>query len=107
MAAEPDTPPADEPRPDPTEKVPVGTGVSISLVLGLLLGVAVVILAFQNVDDVTVDFLTLRLDAPLVVVILGSVLIGVAFDEVVGVLWRRRRRKRIREKEELERLRGK
>lgn len=83
-----------------------GTGVSVALVVGLAVTVLAIIVAFQNTDDVGVDFLGWDVDAPLVVVILAAAVAGVLFDEILGFFWRRRRRHHLAERAELRRLRG-
>ena len=82
-----------------------GTGVSVALVIGVVVSVLVIIVAFQNTDDVGVDFLAWDVEAPLVVVILAAAVAGVLFDEILGLFWRRRRRHQLAERAELRRLR--
>lgn len=82
-----------------------GTGVSVALVVGVLLAILAIIVAVQNTDDVNIDFLAWELDAPLVAVILAAALAGVVLDEILGFFWRRRRRRHLTERAELQRLR--
>ena len=98
------------PKPAPTQvevrRVFVGTGLFWGLVIGALLAVAVIILAAQNTQQVTLEFLPFEIDTPLIVVLLASLLIGVVLDEIIGWAYRARRRRTLTEKEELKLLRG-
>lgn len=70
-----------------------GTGVYAGFV-GLLAVVAgIVVLAAQNTESVTVRWLGLEWNAPLIAVLLATMLIAVVLDEVIGVIWRSRRRR--------------
>ena len=97
-------------RPEPTKvesrRVFVGTGVFWGLVLAVLLAVAVIILAAQNTQTVTVEFLAFEFDTSLIVVLLAALLIGVVLDEIVGWVYRARRRRILTEREELKHLRA-
>lgn len=90
--------------PEP-ERVFVGTGLFWGLIVGVILGLAVVILAAQNTTNVTVSFLGWDFSTPLIVLILGTFLIGIILDELFGLVYRKRRRRTLREREELKRLR--
>lgn len=81
-------------------------GIRWSLVAGLLLIATITVLAAQNTQNVTLNFLGWDGRAPLIAIILGTALISILIDEVVGLLWRRRRRKTLAEREELKRLRS-
>ena len=85
----------------------VGTGVFWGLVVGVILAVIVVVFAAQNTQSATIKVLPWDWSSPLFVVVLISLLIGIVLDEIVGLLYRARRRRRLAEKEELKRLRGK
>lgn len=87
-------------------RVFVGTGLFWGLVLATVLTVIVIILAAQNIQQVTVKFLTFEGGAPLIAVLLASLLVGVILDEIVGWAYRARRRRILTEKEELKRLRA-
>jgi uncharacterized integral membrane protein len=87
-------------------KVFVGTGFFWGLIVGLVLATMVIILAAQNTASVTVHFLGWRIETPLIVLILGALLIGIILDEIAGAIYRRRRRRILNERAELERLRG-
>jgi uncharacterized integral membrane protein len=87
------------------ERVFVGTGLFWGLIVGVILALAVVILAAQNTGTITISFLGWDFSTPLVVLILGSLLIGIVVDELFGLVYRKRRRRTLREREELKRLR--
>jgi uncharacterized integral membrane protein len=98
--------PSQEARPREPEKqrVFVGTGLFWTLILGLLLGAALVIFIFQNTQDVEVEWLGFDFTAPLIGLLLGTALIAVIIDQIAGVVLRRRRRRARTEREELKRL---
>jgi uncharacterized integral membrane protein len=87
------------------ERVFVGTGLFWGLIFGVILALAVIILAAQNTDTVTISFLAWEFSTPLIVLILGALLIGVIVDELLGLVYRKRRRRTLRERDELKRLR--
>lgn len=83
-----------------------GTGFYVSLVIIFLAAVTLLILAVQNTGEVTVEILGLDFELPLFAVILGTALIVVILDELIGVVWRHQRRTRLAERAELHRLRA-
>ncbi len=87
------------------ERVFVGTGLFWGLIVGVVLAAAVVILAAQNTDTSTISFLAWELSTPLIVLILGSLLTGIILDELFGLVYRKRRRRTLRDRDELQRLR--
>ena len=76
------------------------------LVAFIAISVVVIVLAYQNTQDVHVKAFWWETDAPLVVIIMATVLITVILDELVGLIIRWRKRKREAEMEELRLLRG-
>lgn len=98
------------PKPEPTKvetrRVFVGTGVFWGLVIAALLAVAVIVLAAQNTQQITVEFLSFSIDTSLIVVLLAAVLVGVVLDEIIGWVYRARRRRTLTEREELKHLRA-
>lgn len=82
-----------------------GTGISVALIIGVLLAVVTIIFAFQNTEDTTVEVFAGDFRAPLVVVILAAAIAGVVLDEIFGLFWRHRRRRRLADRAELRRLR--
>jgi len=83
-----------------------GTGMRWSYLFGAVLTIAIIILAGQNTESVEFEFLTWNITAPLAAVILATAFIAVVIDELIGVIWRFRRRRQLREKAELDELRA-
>jgi len=75
------------------------------LVSFIVLAIVVIILAAQNTQEVELKALGWTAQAPLVVIILVTVLVTVILDELVGLILRSRKKKRLAERAELERLR--
>jgi len=93
-------------QPDDTKKVEYrGTGFYVSLIVAGIVVLALIVLTLQNTDSVTFEFLGWDIDLPLFGLILITVLLTVAIDELVGLAWRRRRRRQLTEREELKELR--
>lgn len=92
------------------EKAPTveyrGTGFYVGLGAILLFAVVLLILAVQNTQNVTVEFLGWDFTMPLFGVAIGAALIAIVIDELVGLVWRRRRRALLAEHAELETLRA-
>ena len=84
----------------------VGTGFYWPVVAGMLLAAAVVVLVFQNTESVRLEWLWLAVEAPLVVIVLVTILATGLFTEIFGWAWRRRRRRALSDREELRRLRS-
>ncbi len=103
--AEPALTPTDRREPS---RPPVDAGVEIPwrVTLFLLLAILVVVFAVQNTQSVELRFLGWSWELPLVIIILGTVVVSVLLDEVLGGIIKRRRRLRRLEREELRRLRG-
>lgn len=76
------------------------SGIAVVVVMALL-----VIVAFQNTQDVTFDFLWLATSIPLILILAITFGIAVVTTETIGFVWRRRRRRQRRERDELRRLR--
>jgi uncharacterized integral membrane protein len=87
------------------ERVFVGTGLFWGLIVGVILALAVVVLVAQNTGAVTISYLGWDFSTSLIVVILGSLLIGIVLDELFGLVYRKRRRRTLRDRDELKRLR--
>lgn len=96
------TAPAGEPE---TRREFVGTGVFWSLIIGAIVALALIIFIIQNSESIRVEFLGFDWSMALAGVVLIAVLAGVLVDEMVGVIYRSRRRRRLSEHEELQRLR--
>jgi uncharacterized integral membrane protein len=106
----PDTPPLPSPErsadvSNPTvERVFVGTGLFWGLIVGIVLAVAVIVLAAQNTDRATIALLGWDFSTPLIAVILGALIAGVVFDELFGLVYRARRRKTLSDRAQLNRI---
>ncbi len=85
----------------------VGTGMFWGLVVGVALAIIVIVFAAQNTQEVDVNVIVWSWTSRLFVVILVSLILGIVLDEIVGIVYRSRRRRRLAEKAELKRLRGK
>jgi uncharacterized integral membrane protein len=91
---------------EPTrERVFVGTGMFWGLIVGIIPALAVIILAAQNTGTITVSFLGWDFSTPLIVLILGALLVGVVVAELFGLVYRKHRRRTLKERDELQRLR--
>ena len=72
----------------------------------LIVSMAVlVIIAFQNTQDVEFNFLWFDVAIPLIVILAITAGIAVVATETIGFVWRHRRRRARRERDELKRLR--
>jgi uncharacterized integral membrane protein len=76
-----------------------GTGVHWSLVAGLVLAVAILIGIVQNSQQVELRYLVWSGHVPLLVILLATVVLVVALDEALGLVWRWRRRRHLTERE--------
>jgi uncharacterized integral membrane protein len=79
----------------------VGTGWFWSLIIGSLLALAAVIFVLQNSDSVEVKFLGWSGDVSLAGIVLVVALGAIVADELFGVVYRRRRRRRLNERASL------
>lgn len=83
-----------------------GTGVMWGAIALVVVAAAFVIVAIQNANDVEFEFLWLEVSTPLILIVAITIATTLIVDEVVGLLWRRRRRTRLRERAELRELRS-
>ena len=83
-----------------------GSDFSWSLAVFLLIGLGFVVFAVQNTIDVGVKFLAWDFDVSLPLLLVVTALIAVIADEIVGLIRRRRRRSRNKDREDLKRYRG-
>lgn len=88
-------------------RVFAGTGISWAFVFGVLLAVAVIVLAVQNTDTVPIKLYFWETTAPLIIVMLVTALAAILIDELIGMIIRRRKRKVLADREELKHLRAK
>ena len=92
-------------RSDDKPKHYVGTGVWPAVVTALVLATATVIFVAQNAHNVDLHFLWVDFRTSPAVLVLVTALLSVVASVVVGAAWRVQRRRRLTEREELERLR--
>jgi uncharacterized integral membrane protein len=88
------------------EPVFEGTGIYGAVVAGFAVGLALVLLIAQNTHEVDVSWFVWDFAVPLAAMILGIGLLASALTVAIGVVWRRRRRRVLTERRELERLRA-
>ncbi len=69
-----------------------GTGIYWSVVGALLLAVGILIAIVGNLQRVEFHYTSASIRAPLIVILLVTVLATVGLTEAVGVVWRRRKR---------------
>ncbi len=87
------------PPPDATGRSPEeyrGVGITAGVVALVVVAALVVAVVAQNTDDVTFELLWWDSVVPLAVVILVTVFVTLVTDELVGLVWRRRRRQVLR-----------
>lgn len=70
----------------------VGAGFIGGVVVLLVLGILLVALIAQNADQVPFRLLWLEADIPLAALLLGTAVAAILLSELVGLIWRRRRR---------------
>jgi uncharacterized integral membrane protein len=104
------TPPPAEPTSTPTtapraRTVHTGTGIVPAVIAGVLLALAIVVFVAQNSTRVELEWLWLDFRLSPAALFLGALLIGVVADEIAGLVWRRARRRRLDERDELQQLR--
>jgi uncharacterized integral membrane protein len=100
-------------EPEPLEHGPkqpdqpsVDGGFRWGLVIAIILAIALVALAVQNTQSVRIEWLFWDLSAPLVTVLLVTAIAAIFVSQIMELIWRRRKRRRLEEKAELERLRA-
>ncbi len=69
-----------------------GSGLIWGFVLALPLAAALIVFVAQNTGDVTVHWTVWKVTTPLAVAVLASIFVAVVLAELVGVVWRLRRR---------------
>ena len=73
---------------------PARTGLSITVAIGILLLVLFATFAVQNTQKLEVEFLAWTFQTSRITMLLVTAAIFIILDEIVGYLWRRRRRQR-------------
>lgn len=85
---------------------PVSTGIAWGVILLLVLIALIVVFAVQNTDAVPVRFLWFEGQFPLAIVMLVTIGVMILLSELIGLSYRRRRRRRLAEREELRKYRA-
>ena len=76
-----------------------GVGIGWGFVLGLPLAAALIVFVAQNTGDVVVRWTVWKVHSPLAAVVLVAILAAVVLAEMVGVVWRHRRRRILGQRE--------
>jgi uncharacterized integral membrane protein len=69
-----------------------GVGIAAGFIALVVAAVAVLIVVGQNVERVPFEFLLWETDVPLAVLLLATALAALVLGELVGLIWRKRRR---------------
>jgi uncharacterized integral membrane protein len=77
------------------------SGIAVVATMALL-----IVVAFQNTQDVEFNFLWFDVAIPLVLILAITAGIAVVASETIGFVWRHRRRRVRRDRDELKRLRS-
>lgn len=83
-----------------------GTGIYWRLLLAFVIAIAILVGIIQNSQTIELKYLGWDLRTPLIVVLLGTIVATALAGTLIGVEWRRRRRRQLTEAEELRDLRG-
>jgi uncharacterized integral membrane protein len=96
------------PEPTPAAKPPRdrGLGVWTSVANAVLTAAAFLVFVAQNTEDSNVEWTVWSVGVPLAAIVFGAMLLGSVLTLAIGAIWRLRRRRRLREREELHRLRS-
>jgi len=78
-----------------------GAGFLWGFVLAVPLAAALIVFVAQNTQQVTVRWTVWRVDSSLAVVVLVTILAAVLLAELVGLVWRHRRRRQFARQESL------
>jgi uncharacterized integral membrane protein len=95
------------PAASPARRVYAGTGILPLVIAAILFGVVLIAFVAQNSERIQLELFWFDFRLSPAVLVLASMLIAVVADEVFGLMLRRRRRGRLQDREELERLRQK
>jgi uncharacterized integral membrane protein len=96
---------ADDRQPSEPVREYRGSGIMWSGVAIIVSMALLVVVAFQNTQDVEFDFLWFDVAIPLILILAITAGLAVVATETVGFVWRHRRRRHRRERDELQRLR--
>lgn len=86
------------------ERVYAGTGLSWAFVAFVVLAAAVILFVVQNTDRVRVEWAFWDFEASLAGVVLVAILAAVLLTSLVGLAWRRSRRRTLTEREQVRHL---
>lgn len=82
-----------------------GVRIWATVLIGLAAAIALLVFVAQNTDQVTVEWTVWKVDVSLAAVVFGAMILGAVIALVAGFVWRFQRRRRLRERQELKRLR--
>lgn len=106
----PDAPPAEERQPPAegprAEREYRGTGISVGAVVAAIVAIAAIIFIAQNTGSVQMEWTVFDFSWPLAAVIFAALAAGAVLAGAAGFVWRHRRRRRLRQRDELQRLRA-
>lgn len=97
---------AEEPPAPAAARRERGIGVWTSVVVAVLAAAAFLVFVAQNTDDADVEWTVWAVGVPVAALVFGAMLLGSVLTLALGAIWRLRRHRRRREREELHRLRG-
>jgi uncharacterized integral membrane protein len=83
-----------------------GTGISIGAVIAAIVAIAAIIFIAQNTGSVEMHWTVFDFSWPLAAVIFAALAAGAVLAGAIGWIWRHRRRTKLRQREELRRLRA-
>lgn len=87
--------PAREPAREPARDEPLryeGVGIAAGFIALIVTAAAVLVVVGQNIEQVPFEFLWWEADVPLAVLLLATALVVLVLGELVGLIWRQRRR---------------
>ena len=96
----------EEPSEPEVHDVEPGTGIPWGVIVLFVAVALVVVFAVQNTKDVSIRFLWMEGEFPLSIAILATAAVSVLIGELIGVVYRSRRRRIRAEKEELRQFRS-
>jgi uncharacterized integral membrane protein len=78
-----------------------GVGFVWWFVVALPLAAALIVFVAQNTEEVTVRWTVWKVRAPLAAVVLVTIFVAMVITEIVGLVWRHRRRRLLAQRESL------
>jgi uncharacterized integral membrane protein len=98
--------PAPPAQPPAAQRQYRSTGVWASVVVFALAAAAFLVFIAQNTEQVSVHWTVWHVEVSLAAVVFGAMLLGSLLTIAVGAIWRYRRRRELRRREELRSLRA-